>query len=61
MWLHQPQSACVQSEELDTKVLIAWGQHQIMLAFRGTASLANAKSDLKALTSAWDSTGCLLA
>ncbi|KAK9799340.1 hypothetical protein WJX73_007370 [Symbiochloris irregularis] len=35
------------SEELDTKVLIAWGKHQVVLAFRGTASLVNAKSDLK--------------
>ncbi|KAK9804066.1 hypothetical protein WJX73_001449 [Symbiochloris irregularis] len=35
------------SEQLDTKVLVAWQRNLVLLAFRGTASLANAKSDLK--------------
>lgn len=33
---------------LDTKLLLAWSQDTIMLAFRGTASMANALADLQA-------------
>ena len=36
-----------QDERLDTKVLMAWSACTVVLAFRGTASLANAWSDLK--------------
>ena len=32
---------------LDTKALLAWSQDTAVLAFRGTASLTNACSDLK--------------
>ena len=31
----------------DTKCLMAWGDSAIVLAFRGTASMANAKADLQ--------------
>ena len=31
----------------DTKCLMAWGDDAIVLAFRGTASMANAKADLQ--------------
>ena len=33
---------------LDTKLLLAWNAHTIVVAFRGTASLANALADLQA-------------
>ncbi|KAK9902044.1 hypothetical protein WJX75_002353 [Coccomyxa subellipsoidea] len=33
---------------LDTKLLMAWNKHTIVLAFRGTASFANALADLQA-------------
>ena len=33
--------------QLDTKALLGWNREQIVLAFRGTASFANALSDLK--------------
>ena len=33
--------------QLETKTLLGWNQDQIVLAFRGTASFANALSDLK--------------
>ena len=33
--------------QLDTKALLAWNRHRVLLAFRGTASFANAWSDLK--------------
>ena len=32
---------------LDTKALLAWNQDTAVLAFRGTASLTNAWSDLQ--------------
>ena len=32
---------------LDTKILLGWGPKGIAVAFRGTASLCNALSDLK--------------
>ena len=32
---------------LDTKALLAWNSDTVVLAFRGTASLTNACSDLK--------------
>ena len=32
---------------LDTKLLMAWNKHTIVLAFRGTASFANALADLQ--------------
>ena len=34
---------------LDTKALLAWNQDTAVLAFRGTASLTNAWSDLQVL------------
>ncbi|CAL5228579.1 g11737 [Coccomyxa viridis] len=33
---------------LDTKLLIAWNDHMMVLAFRGTASVSNALADLQA-------------
>ncbi|EIE21257.1 alpha/beta-hydrolase [Coccomyxa subellipsoidea C-169] len=33
---------------LDTKLLMAWNKHTIVMAFRGTASFANALADLQA-------------
>ena len=33
---------------LDTKLLLAWNAHTIVVAFRGTASLSNALADLQA-------------
>ena len=33
---------------LDTKLLLAWNSRTIVLAFRGTATLANALADLQA-------------
>ena len=33
--------------QLDTKALLAWSKSNVVLAFRGTASFANAWSDLK--------------
>ena len=35
---------------LDTKLLMAWNKHTIVMAFRGTASFANALADLQVLT-----------
>ncbi len=32
---------------LDTKLLIAWNDHMMVLAFRGTASVSNALADLQ--------------
>lgn len=32
---------------LDTKLLIAWNNSRILIAFRGTASLANALADVQ--------------
>lgn len=32
---------------LDTKAVLAWNRHTLILAFRGTASLRNALSDIK--------------
>ncbi len=37
---------------LDTKLLMAWNAHTIVVAFRGTASLSNALADLQACTAA---------
>lgn len=54
-------SSCndMQDRQLDTKVLMAWSKSMVVLAFRGTASLANAKSDLKASTQyAFSGRGC---
>ena len=31
----------------DTKCLMAWGDDAVVLAFRGTASMANARADLQ--------------
>ena len=31
----------------DSKVLVGWGESAIVLAFRGTSSLANVRSDLQ--------------
>lgn len=35
----------------DTKLLLAWNKHTIVVAFRGTASLANALADVQVTTS----------
>lgn len=32
--------------EKDTRVLLAWSRTTVLLSFRGTASLKNAKTDL---------------
>ena len=40
---------------LQTKALLAWNQDTAVLAFRGTASLTNALSDLQVLLHAWNS------
>lgn len=34
---------------LDTKLLLAWNRDTIVIAFRGTASLANALADLQVM------------
>jgi hypothetical protein len=33
---------------LDTKLLMSWSRHVVVIAFRGTASMANALADLQA-------------
>jgi hypothetical protein len=33
---------------LDTKLLLGWGRERVIMAFRGTASLANALADVQA-------------
>lgn len=43
---------------LDTKLLLAWNSRTIMLAFRGTASLANALADLQARPCTWPAHAC---
>jgi hypothetical protein len=32
---------------MDTKMLLAWSRHTVMIAFRGTASMQNAMADLR--------------
>ena len=44
--LHSAQIHCETS--MDTRCLVAWSQTMIVIAFRGTASLANVKADLQA-------------
>lgn len=40
----------------DTKCIMAWNNTTVVLAFRGTASLANAKADLMVRScNGWDS------
>ena len=39
-------------KSLDTKVLLAWSRETVVLAFRGTASLANLVADLQVGSSA---------
>ena len=39
--------ACVWDPQLDTKAVLGWNKRMMVLAFRGTASFANAWSDLK--------------
>ena len=40
-------------KSLDTKCLLAWNAHHIVLSFRGTASLSNVKADLQVWTFAF--------
>lgn len=35
-------------KSLDTKMILAWNKERMVLAFRGTASLANVAADLQA-------------
>ena len=42
----------------DTKALLAWSQDTAVLAFRGTASLTNACSDLKVMPRPCHGTDC---
>lgn len=44
--LHSVKIHCETST--DTRCLVAWSQSMIVIAFRGTASLANVKADLQA-------------
>ena len=36
--------------QLDTRCLIGWNEHTIVIAFRGTASMKNALSDVQVCT-----------
>ncbi len=40
----------VWEKQLDTKALVGWNKDTVVIAFRGTASLANVKSDLQVST-----------
>lgn len=40
-------------KSLDTKSLLAWNKHTILLAFRGTASLSNVKADIQVSLHFW--------
>lgn len=40
-------ATCVSSVQHDMNCLLAWGPHALVIAFRGTQSLANVKADAK--------------
>ena len=41
------ESELLWEKALDTKLLMAWNDHMMVLAFRGTASVLNALADLQ--------------
>ena len=43
------ESELLWDKALDTKALLAWVEHEMVIAFRGTASVSNALADLQVL------------
>ena len=51
----------IREPALDTKVLIAWGDDTVVVAFRGTASAKNAATDIQVSVPAPSSDSCPVA
>ena len=61
------ESELLWEKALDTKLLMAWNDHMMVLAFRGTASVSNALADLQVcpafpceICMSWGSLLCVL-